>query len=448
MENNSIHPDDMERLLREAFLNSPESETDKIADMMSDHVYSKNWNVVPPADKVQHFIPKKYFFKGFSLNGIIVSTTVAVGISVGTYFAWPSKKPVMKPTPAQNTQLVAPIKNDTVQQILETQPQLQIASVVEPKKEPSKKQVQATDTTKTKQTTYQTPPPVSLPKPKAKRYILIPEISKYEAAQNEKRKAEMIRQVSRAVADEWAYIPMGTSTIDNKQISLYAFYMQTHEVSNLQYRTFLYDLVINDKLLEYEKAAVYDSGWVNISKVEPYVEQYFWNPSFNDYPVVNISLYGAQMYCDWLTGLVNNSNQDKGKPFINDIRLPSVEEWIYAAKADNDSAVYAWGGPFYRNSKGLILGNFKSGRNIDDHDGADVTALVGSFYPNPWGLHNMSGNVAEMTAPFSDGTLYVKGGAWNLQSEYMKVAYKHKIQIDDLPTTNVGFRPVFTFIDR
>ena len=37
MENNNIHPDEMDRLLRETFLNAPDSETDLLADMMAKH---------------------------------------------------------------------------------------------------------------------------------------------------------------------------------------------------------------------------------------------------------------------------------------------------------------------------------------------------------------------------------------------------------------------------
>lgn len=445
--NNSIHPDEMERLLREAFLDSPESETDKISDMMANHVYNNNWNIVPPVDKAQHFVPKKYFFKGFSLNSIIISTVIATTISVGAYVFFSSDKKTVqnKQEPQPITQTI-PVTDTTIS-IPENTTQVvytEVKRITKP----------STPNKPVKVDTNAAPPKLlvnSIPAPQKsspKRYVLIPVITANEAAQNEKRKAEMIKKISREDRNEWAYIPSGTATIDHKTVSVHAFFMQTHEISNLQYRTFLYDLVINDKLREYEKAAVYDSGWIHISKLEMFAEQYFWHPSFNDYPVVNITLEGAQMYCDWLTRLVNDYNKEKGKPYINDIRIPTVEEWIYAAKADNDSAIYAWGGPFYRNSKGLIMGNFKSGRNLNDHDGADVTAPVGSFYPNLWGLHNMSGNVAEMTQPYADGTLYIKGGAWNLGSDYMKVEHKHTIHVDQTSTTNVGFRPVFTFFAR
>ena len=90
-------------------------------------------------------------------------------------------------------------------------------------------------------------------------------------------------------------------------------------------------------------------------------------------PVINISWFDAVAYCVWLSG-------QTGRTY----RLPSEAEWEYACRAgtatrwscrDDEKALsdYAW---FDANSGGK-------------------TQPVGEKRPNPWGLHDMHGNVWE-----------------------------------------------------
>jgi|GEM_PF-2080780 len=458
MENNNIHPDEMDRLLRETFLHAPDSETDPLTDMMAQHAYSTNWNIAPPIKKAQNFIPKKGFFQGFSLNMIIGVAVTAAVVGSGLYFLLKVPDGVntsQKLTASVEKKLPAVSAVDSLSN--KTEPKIIPARTVSRK--PSMKKTvmppvihETVDTTKkvSKKTEYQEPKKKEFrpEKPRNLQYVMVPVISSQERVENEKRKTNMVRQLSVFDKKFWAYIPMGTTTIDGQNVSLQSYYMFRYEVSNVQYRTFLYDLIIQNKLHEYRRAAVYDSGWVTKSNIESYAKEYFWNPKYDHFPVVNITVEGAQMYCDWLTKEANAVLKYRRKPFINDVRLPHVTEWIYAAKGGNDTAAYAWGGPFYRNSKGSILGNFQGDRSLDNDDGVPILAEVYSFYPNEWGLYNMSGNAAEMTMPTSDKTIQVKGGAWNRDAEFMKLMHVDKISLRDLPTTHVGFRPVVTYMEN
>jgi formylglycine-generating enzyme required for sulfatase activity len=132
-------------------------------------------------------------------------------------------------------------------------------------------------------------------------------------------------------------------------------------------------------------------------------------------PVINVSWNDAMAYVDWL-------NRETGKNY----RLPSEAEWEYAARAGTTTK-YWWGNEMHNNDDRVNCNGCGS-----KWDGSQ-TAEVGSFEPNPWGLHDTAGNVWEWTidcwhntyenAP-SDGSAWtdtngdecksrvVRGGSW------------------------------------
>ena len=127
-------------------------------------------------------------------------------------------------------------------------------------------------------------------------------------------------------------------------------------------------------------------------------------------PVININFGMVQNYIRWLS-------KKTGKKY----RLPSEAEWEYACRAGTKTA-YSFG---------------DSEKELNDYawfiDNADFKyQKVGKKKPNPWGIHDMHGNVAEWTIdifskegydperldnPWAKGRdLYprvARGGSWN-----------------------------------
>jgi formylglycine-generating enzyme required for sulfatase activity len=130
-------------------------------------------------------------------------------------------------------------------------------------------------------------------------------------------------------------------------------------------------------------------------------------------PVINVSWGDARDYARWLSSVTGRA-----------YRLPTEAEWEFASRAGT-SEVYWWG-----DTVGEGRANcYGCGGPWD----GERTAPVGSFGPNPWGLHDTLGNVWEWTADCwhetyqaapGDGRVWleesggdcarrvVRGGAW------------------------------------
>ncbi len=100
---------------------------------------------------------------------------------------------------------------------------------------------------------------------------------------------------------DWNAIP--------RRVTVSSFYMDETEVTNLDYREYLYWLrrVFGESYPEvYLKALPDTLVWrEELAYNEPMVETYFRHPSFNDYPVVGVSWIQATQYCMWRTDRVN-----------------------------------------------------------------------------------------------------------------------------------------------
>ena len=219
------------------------------------------------------------------------------------------------------------------------------------------------------------------------------------------------------------------------------------EVSNKDYATFLNALKKANKTDLLAIAQIDTMQWRDKQNYNaPYTIYYHRHPAYEGYPAVNISHKGALLYCEWLTAEYNSNPNRKFKKVV--FRLPTEKEWIIAAQAGDNIAIYSWTEKELRNKKVYLMANFK--RADGDtmgvagalNDNADVTAPVYSYWPNKFGIYCMSGNVAEM---LNEQTI-VKGGSWSQKSEFLRIDSRENV--DGSPKSHIGFRPFVDIIEK
>ncbi|MCC9168457.1 SUMF1/EgtB/PvdO family nonheme iron enzyme [Pontibacter harenae] len=261
----------------------------------------------------------------------------------------------------------------------------------------------------------------------------------------------------------------------NKQVTIGGFYMDETEITNNEYRQFIEwtqdsgSYTINDMyaLGIYPDTAVWVKDYT-YHMGDPLMEYYFTHPAFDDYPVVGVDWKAAQRFSDWRTRYKNEANTEMGVAPVPKYRLPSEAEWEYAARGGRDMAVYPWGGPYLRNAKGCLLANFKPGRGDYYSDGFTYTAPVAQFFPNDFGLYDMSGNVAEWCDDdYSDATLaitwdlnpvyrdptgqevrkVVRGGSWKDIAYFLETGTRN-FEHQDTATSYIGFRNAMIYLGR
>jgi formylglycine-generating enzyme required for sulfatase activity len=261
-----------------------------------------------------------------------------------------------------------------------------------------------------------------------------------------------LKEMQKALKDGYSYVPSGSVEFNGKTVSCQGFFMMKTEVSNFDYKEYLFHLKNSGNTDAYNAALPDTSAWKHsLSGGEAFAKNYFNHPAFNTFPVVNLSKEQAEKYCDWLSTVWQQNTGNKSIKF----RLPLHAEFVKAACGNEKSRPYAWAGPYLRNSKGCFQANFlnvgegaitrnqvgKLEINPINYEKSDLMATVKSFQPNELGFFNLNGNVSEMIA---DGD-FAAGGDWNSPGYDIRNESKKDFTKAD-PT--VGFRPVMTFISK
>ena len=221
-------------------------------------------------------------------------------------------------------------------------------------------------------------------------------------------------EISVKAPENMQYIPAGECYIGDpfkegdkdeqpvKSVFIDAFYMDTHEVTVSEYKNFL------------SETNHLKPNWEKIRQYSP----------TDQHPILHITWHDAMAYAKW---------EKK--------RLPTEAEWEYAARGGLTNQRYPWGN------------NIKS-KHVNYKRQIGKTVKVGSYPPNNYGLHDISGNVAEWCLdgydqsfyirlsrknPFADGNIQdviqrmnqirtfriIRGGSWDGDGNNLRVANRN-----------------------
>jgi sulfatase modifying factor 1 len=300
-------------------------------------------------------------------------------------------------------------------------------------------------------------------------------------------------QTPSACPSDMVYVPGGSFTMGSdhpdfveeriaEAVTVSSFCIERHEVTNAQFAKFVqatgYVTVAERPLSKKQFPNLSDDerspGSLVFNPPEKgislaYPSWWQWTPGANwrhpfgpdsdiqgkdNHPVVHIAYEDAVAYADWV-----------GR------ELPSEAQWEYAARGGKEGWTYAWGEQYAAQRANTWQGLFPFFNTKED--GHVGTAPVMSFPANGYGLHDMTGNVWELTSTWftlhhdgmghstdpigpprevsydpkkpTDGAMHViKGGSYlcakNYCSRYRPAA--RESQALDTGTTHVGFRLV------
>ena len=260
----------------------------------------------------------------------------------------------------------------------------------------------------------------------------------------------------------------------NKQVTIGGFYMDDSEITNNEYRQFIYAMMEDSISVlgeDFVMKELYPDTTVWVRDFthhmgDPMMIYYFAHPAFDDYPLAGVDWEAAKYFCDWRTNFLNDYRASIGQFRMPNFRLPSEAEWEYAARGGRDMVKYPWGSPYIRNAKGCMLANFKPGRGNYYDDGYAYTAPVYSFFSNDYGLYEMSGNVSEWCEDAFNPAGYtlawdlnptyfdeneprkvIRGGSWKDIAHFLETGTRN-FEYKDTSRAYIGFRCVMTYLGR
>lgn len=173
-------------------------------------------------------------------------------------------------------------------------------------------------------------------------------------------------------------------------------------------------------------------------------------------PVGNLSWYDVIEFCNFLSNFFGldcvysvdgetnpenwkyyDSGNLRGELVIdtssNGFRLPTLEEWIYAAKGGEDY-IYSGSNDIYE-----VAWYYNNSGDVNN---------VAQKKANAYGLYDMSGNVSEWTSSQNGNQRIICGGSYYNSEEFCKIDRDYYSDDPDMKSDKIGFRLVRTITEE
>lgn len=201
--------------------------------------------------------------------------------------------------------------------------------------------------------------------------------------------------------------PLRNANETRREVTVDSLFIGEVEVTWDEYMEFYRQTAAEGRSTDTEGSRLRKEGIDAITGATPPYGKPDQNWGMGKRPAISMSYHAAETYCKWLSMVT-------GKHY----RLPSEAEWEYACRAGTQTPYFFGGDPEKFEKQGLfrtrpdtaVINSYIIYRGNSRSKTQEPSAVKA----NPWGLKNMTGNVAEFCYDFYEGTTehVIRGGSY------------------------------------